>query len=83
MGPRTTQPGKGVDGAGYVIHVYHQTDGGVVSLEIVLITAVGVGGLAGAVVLPTDPDDPWPRRLTRLVPLALIVGVVLAWASSR
>jgi hypothetical protein len=54
-----------------------------VSLEVVLITAGGVGALAGAVVLPTDPDDPWPRRLARLAPLALIVGVVLAWASSR
>ena len=53
------------------------------SLEVLLVTAVMIGGLAAFVVLPTAPQEPRAREVVRLVPLALIVGVVLAWAVSR
>jgi len=53
-----------------------------VFLETMLITAVLAGGLAAFVLFPIAGDEPRVRSWVRLVPLALIVGVVLAWASA-
>ena len=51
-------------------------------LATMLITAVLVGGLAFYSVRPTAPEEPIGRELARVVPLSLVVGIVLAWASS-
>lgn len=51
-------------------------------LETLLITAVLTGGLAFYAVRPTAPQEPIGRELARVVPLSLVVGIVLAWASS-
>jgi hypothetical protein len=53
-----------------------------VFVATMLITAVLVGAMAAFVVFPTAPQEPRGRELARVVPLALVVGVVLAWASS-
>jgi hypothetical protein len=53
-----------------------------VFLATMLITAVLIGGLAFYAVRPTAPEEPLGRELARVVPLSLVVGVVLAWASS-
>ena len=50
---------------------------------VALVLAVAVGGLALAVAHPSAPDEPWGRRLLRLVPLAAVAGAVLAlWSGA-
>jgi hypothetical protein len=53
-----------------------------VFLATMLITAALIGGLAFFAVRRTAPEEPLGRELARVVPLSLVVGVVLAWASS-
>ena len=51
---------------------------------VALVVAGVVGGLALAVAHPSAPDEPWGRRLVRLVPIAAVAGVVLAlWSGTR
>ncbi|MGR7024675.1 hypothetical protein [Geodermatophilus sp. URMC 62] len=52
------------------------------SVLVTLVLALAVGGLAAAVVHPTAPQEPWRRRLVRLVPLSLVMGAVLARCSA-
>ena len=46
------------------------------------LTALGIGVLAVCVVHPSAPGEPWLHRLACVVPLSVIAGTVLAWASA-
>jgi hypothetical protein len=48
----------------------------------ILVPAILIGLICVAVVHPSAPQEPWAHRLARVVPLALIAGAVLTWASS-
>ena len=43
----------------------------------ILVLAVLIGLVSVAVVHPSAPQEPWPHRLARVVPLSLIAGAVL------
>ena len=50
-------------------------------LHALLLSAM-IGVLAGWIVHPSAPQEPWWHRLACLVPLSLIAGTVLTVAAS-
>jgi hypothetical protein len=52
-------------------------------VAVALVLALSIGAAAAAVTHGSAPEEPWGRRLVRLVPLAVVAGCVLAlWSDS-
>ena len=46
------------------------------------VLSLMIGAMAVALVHASAPQEPWPHRLARVVPLSLIAGTVLALAAA-